>query len=466
MLVNRAFKVRLYPNDKQRKLIDRTFGCARKVYNALLADRKDTYERLRKECIQNPNEYQRLQDELSTLYKSTQSGKKPLIKEKWKEIREFEKANLDKAALKEKLKIAAKSYKTWKQIKDESVNDSGEKYMYAVDSLALSAASQNLQTAFTNFYNGIGGRRKGQSGYPKFKSKTGNASYTTYQQQQSFSDIIDIGNKTIKIAKLGKIKFVGNIPDLSGLVMWNKAWSETVSRDAAGHYFVSILLDFDVVEVAPKPIDCDSKIIGLDMALEKCYVDSDGNSPDFTGHYRANEKKLKRIGKLLSHKLGSKKGEEKSRRFKKLQKTIARTQFHIQKSRREFVELETNRLIENNDVIAIENLTMRGMANKKAHHGKSVADVSWGLFTNRLTQKMQNSGKILHKVGRFFPSSKQCRFCGNKNDNLKLKDRKWKCPHCGAMIENRDHNAALNIKEEATRELAGLTCSPVLLKNR
>jgi len=59
------------------------------------------------------------------------------------------------------------------------------------------------------------------------------------------------------------------------------------------------------------------------------------------------------------------------------------------------------------------------------------------------------------KVDTFYPSSKTCHICGEKNENLKLSDRKWTCKHCDT-IHDRDINASINILNEGLRILSGM----------
>jgi putative transposase len=78
------------------------------------------------------------------------------------------------------------------------------------------------------------------------------------------------------------------------------------------------------------------------------------------------------------------------------------------------------------------------------HFGKSVSDNSWGFFTTLLQYKLEDQGKQLYKIDKWFPSSKMCNVCGSINDELTLGDREWVCD-CGTK-HNRDHNAAINIR--------------------
>ena len=85
--------------------------------------------------------------------------------------------------------------------------------------------------------------------------------------------------------------------------------------------------------------------------------------------------------------------------------------------------------------------------------GKSVGDNAWGMFTTFLKYKLENEGKLLVRVDKWFPSSKTCHYCGKINKDLKLSEREWICQSCGCIID-RDYNASKNIRDEGLRLLA------------
>ena len=109
-------------------------------------------------------------------------------------------------------------------------------------------------------------------------------------------------------------------------------------------------------------------------------------------------------------------------------------------------------LVRNYDVICCEDLNVKGM--QRNHKlAQSIADASWGTFLKLLSYKCKMDDKQLVKVGRFYPSSKTCHHCGYVKEDLSLKDRKWKCPHCGQMID-RDLNASINILNEGIKSIS------------
>uniref|UniRef100_UPI000490FA2A RNA-guided endonuclease InsQ/TnpB family protein n=1 Tax=Ectobacillus panaciterrae TaxID=363872 RepID=UPI000490FA2A len=99
----------------------------------------------------------------------------------------------------------------------------------------------------------------------------------------------------------------------------------------------------------------------------------------------------------------------------------------------------------------MEDLNMKGMS-QDLNFGKSVADNAWGMFTTFLRYKLEEQGKRLIKIDKWFPSSKTCSCCGQVRAELSLSERTFQC-ECGFMAD-RDHNASINIKREGLRLLA------------
>ena len=103
------------------------------------------------------------------------------------------------------------------------------------------------------------------------------------------------------------------------------------------------------------------------------------------------------------------------------------------------------------DACCIEDLSVTGLARTKL--AKSVLDAAPGEFRRQLTYKAQWSGKPLLVADRFFPSAKRCHACGQRKDDLTLKDRTWTCAACGTR-HDRDRNAAINLRLDGLRLLA------------
>ena len=108
-------------------------------------------------------------------------------------------------------------------------------------------------------------------------------------------------------------------------------------------------------------------------------------------------------------------------------------------------------LTESFDAVCVEDLNLKGMAGG-LHLGKGVHDNGYGLFLSMLEYKLEERGKYLIKVDRYFASSKICSVCGNKKEELSLSDRIYYC-ECGNRMD-RDVNAAVNIMKEGKRIFA------------
>ena len=109
-------------------------------------------------------------------------------------------------------------------------------------------------------------------------------------------------------------------------------------------------------------------------------------------------------------------------------------------------------LIENFDFIYVEDLSVKNMI-KNRKLSRAISDVSWSKFVSILSYKCDWYGVSLHKINRWFASSKTCSECSYQIDKLDLSIREWQCPDC-ETIHDRDINAATNILKRGEFELA------------
>ena len=315
-------------------------------------------------------------------------------------------------------------------------------YLREADSLALANVQMNLQAAFRNAF---GKSRKKNNGFPKFKSaKHSRRSYTTNNQNGTVA-VID--NKYIRLPKIGKVKAViHRIPD-SGWILK----SATVSQESDGRYYVSVLFEFD--EVKNTYIVDRTNAIGLDYASDGLYVDSNGRRGSNHKYYRESQKKLARAQRQLSRKKGSKKGEAKSSNYMKQLRKVNKIHKHIANQRLDNLHKISAEIANQYDVVCVESLNMRSMANRGFGNGKATLDNGYGMFLNMLEYKLSDRNKYLVKVDKWFPSSQICSCCGTLHPEMKdLSKRKMICD-CGLTI-SRDHNVAINILNEGLRLLS------------
>jgi putative transposase len=189
---------------------------------------------------------------------------------------------------------------------------------------------------------------------------------------------------------------------------------------------------------SPVGYELKNKTIGLDMSLEKFFVDSDGNSPAYERMYRKYETLLKKAQRKMSKK---KKGSKNW--YKALHKVNLIHEL-ITNRRKDFTHKLSTELVKNNEVIVVENLSLKGMS-QALHLGKSVMDLGYSEFVRQLQYKALWNNKILIEADKWFASSKTCSKCGFVNKDLLLHQREWDCPSCGTH-HSRDRNAGINLK--------------------
>ena len=185
-------------------------------------------------------------------------------------------------------------------------------------------------------------------------------------------------------------------------------------------------------------------------------------------YFRRSEPKLKKAQKKLSHMLEShitgyrkdKNGNripiydrplKDCRNIQKQNKKIAKIHRHIANQRLDTLHKESTRIANLYNLVVTEDLDFKAMANRSFGNGKATLDNGGGLFHRFLEYKLQERGKHLICIDKWFPSSQICSCCGYRNRKLKnLQIHNWICPSCGTY-HNRDHNAAKVIKQEGLR---------------
>jgi len=303
-------------------------------------------------------------------------------------------------------------------------------WLKEVDSLALANAQMNLQTAYNNFF------RDKKVGFPKFKSKKKDKnSYTT----NNVNNNIKIIDNKIKLPKAGLVSIKQHRQILNNQIIK----SCTISKSPTGQYYISILVEFDQ-QVEQKQIN-KNNVLGLDYSQHELYVDSLDMTANYPKYYYKMLDKLKREQRKLS------KCQKDSNNRNKQRLKVAKLHEKVANQRKDFLHKKSKQLADLFDAIIIENLNMQSMS-QCLHLGKGVSDNGWGMFTVFLKYKLEDCGKQLIKIDKWFPSSKKCNECGEINHELQLSDREWICKSCGSII-NRDYNATKNIRDEGIRML-------------
>ena len=300
-------------------------------------------------------------------------------------------------------------------------------YLKEVDSLALANAQLNLEKAFKNFL------KNKDFGFPKYKCKSNPVqSYTTNNQ-----NTIYINDRYIKLPKLKSLVKIKLHRKIKGTVK-----SATISKNSLDHYFVSILCEEEIEELAKT-----NKNIGIDLGIKEFATMSDCTKIENLKLSKEYEKKLKREQRKLSRRCKLAKDNAKklsdSKNYQKQKKKVAKIHNKIRNKRKDFVNKLSTKIINNHDIICIEDLNIKGML-KNHKLAKGISDVSWSEFVRQLEYKGNWYGRKIIKVPTFYPSSKTCSSCGNIKETLTLSERIYYCECCGLEID-RDYNASINI---------------------
>ena len=210
-------------------------------------------------------------------------------------------------------------------------------------------------------------------------------------------------------------------------------------REPSGKYFASLLFDCENQTVEKRQAE---KFLGMDFAMHGMCVFSTGERAGYPMFYRNAEKKLAREQRKLSR------CEKGSRNYQKQKKKVALYHEKIKNQRKDFQHKLSHSLAEDYDAVCVEDLNLKGIAGG-LHFGKGIQDNGYGQFLSMLGYKLEERGKYLIKVDRYFASSKICSVCGHKKKELALSERIYLC-ECGNRMD-RDVNAAVNILEEGKR---------------
>ena len=309
-------------------------------------------------------------------------------------------------------------------------------------SKAVTQAVNNGQTAFTRFFNH-------KSAFPRFKKK-GKSNVKMYFVKNNPKDC-RCERHRINIPSLGwvRIKEKGYIPTTKdGYVI--KSGHVSIK---AGRYYVSVLIEIPDNRIANNS----NEGIGIDLGLKDFAVVSNGTSYkniNKSAKLKKLEKQLIREQRSLSRKYENvKKGGSTQRaNIQKQRLKVQKLHHRIDNIRTDYINKTIAEIVKTKpSYITIEDLNVSGMMKNK-HLSKAVASQKFYEFRTKLQAKCNENGIELRVVDRWFPSSKTCHCCGAIKKDLKLSDRTFTCD-CG-YIEDRDFNAATNLRDATTYEVA------------
>ncbi len=375
MQIYKGYKFRLYPNEEQRILINQNIGSSRYVYNYFLSRKNNYYQ----EC----------------------------------------KGNLSLKDLKNELVM----------LKNEQL------FLKTCDSMALTNSLEDLDTAFTNFYNK-------RSSLPVFKKKGIHDKYktdcirTSYKNNNYANILLDLKNRTISLPKIGKVKIRGYRDLKKDLYIINATISKVGNK-----YYVSLCCKETTVE---KEFVL-RNAIGIDVGVSSLITTSDG--------IKYPKLKVERIEKHIEvYQERLSRCIKNSKNYHKIKNKIARLYQKIRNMRKFYIHEITNDIVKDNDLIVCETLKTKEMIEKSNSKKlrKGIVNACFSEIIRQLEYKTKWQSKILIKINQYFPSSKLCSHCGTRNAINDLSIRRFECKYCHHE-NDRDINASINILDEGIK---------------
>lgn len=293
-------------------------------------------------------------------------------------------------------------------------------YLNEVSSVPLQQSLRHLQAAFANFFDK-------RAKYPRFKSKK-----KSHRSAEYTSSAFRFQDGELRLAKMAEPL----------AIVWSRPLPErarpstvTVSQDAAGRWFASLLCEDESI----KPLPVTEAAVGIDVGLEHLLTLSTGEKITNPRHERKDRERLAKAQRELARK---EKGDGANRA--KARRKVAKIHTRIADRRRDTLHKLTTRLVRENQTLVIEDLTVRNMV-KCRPLARAISDAAWRELRGMLEYKAAWYGREVVAVDRFFPSSKLCSTCGTLQDKMPLNLRTWTCGTCGTT-HDRDVNAAKNLK--------------------
>jgi len=305
-------------------------------------------------------------------------------------------------------------------------------WLEQVSVVALQQSIADLGVAFNNFFQSRSGKRKGKKvNSPRFKRKTNRQ--TAKFTKRGFK----VKASKVYLAKIGDVKIKWSRP------LPSEPSSVTVIKDCAGRYFLSF-----VVEVEPEIKPPKNPSIGIDLGLNTFAACSNGeriHSPDYSQLYR----KLKREGRRLA------KRERGSKRRERMRCRVAKLNCRIRDKRKDFLHKLSTKVVDENQVIALEDLNVGGML-KNRKLSRAISQAGWSEFRSLCEGKACNHNRDFRVISRWEPTSQVCSECGYRWGKIDLSIRTIVCINCG-VEHDRDDNASVNIEQAGLKVGVGHT---------
>ncbi|WP_201780146.1 RNA-guided endonuclease InsQ/TnpB family protein [Lentzea aerocolonigenes] len=290
-------------------------------------------------------------------------------------------------------------------------------FLAEVSAVPLQQALRHLQTGFTNFF-------AKRARFPRYKSRKKSRASAEYTRSA-----FRWRDGVLTLAKMAEpldIRWSRPLPE------GETPSTVTVSRDAAGRWFVSLLCEDP--SVTPLPVT--DAVVGIDVGLDHLLVLSTGEKIGNPRHERHDRERLIKAQRALCRKQKGSNNRDKAR------VKVARVHARIVDRRTDNLHKITTRLVRDNQTLVIEDLAVSNMVGNH-RLARAINDAGWRQFRQQLEYKARWYGRDVVVVDRWFPSSKLCSACGTLATAMPLHVRTWTCG-CGAT-HDRDVNAARNI---------------------
>ncbi|MEE2060507.1 RNA-guided endonuclease InsQ/TnpB family protein [Rhodococcus artemisiae] len=307
-------------------------------------------------------------------------------------------------------------------------------WLAEVSSVPLQQSLADLHRAYANFFDSRTGKRKGRKvGAPRFKKRSSRQS-ARFTRNAGFA-VLEPGGGIglVRLPKIGRIRYEASRPLPAG------PSSVTVIREADGRHYVSFVVD-EPVPAALVSSPASERYAGIDVGLESlaAIVYDDGTREKIANPrwLRSKERRLVRAQQAYSRTTKGSKNRDKARR------KVAAAHRKVRETRLDHHHKLALRLIRENQAVALEGLSVAGLA--RTRMGKSVHDAGWSTLTRLIGEKAAQHGRTVHTISQWEPTSQVCSGCGVRDGKKPLDVRVWVCPSCGMRLD-RDYNAAVNV---------------------
>ena len=399
-----GLNLRIYPSDKQKKIIKMNGGASRYIYNKLVADNNEIYE-LKKSSSFSIADRNRLKF-LQSIHQS--------------------KSNM----------LVMIPFLSQKEIDSDMIDN----------------AIQNYKMAW-NQYKKVKG-----SSVPTFHKKDNTYFYKTSNHYGKARDnclkdgsIYFIDENHINLPKIGRIRFKGSKKLVNKILNFPyeiRVGSTSIEMDNLGLCYISISLASDYPFY--DEYDKTNTSVGIDLNLSNFLVDSNDNIIDSPKFLKKSEAKLKKEQKKLSRKYEAAKKDKRKyyecKNYQDQRLKVAKIYKHVSNQRKDFYNVLANNLVKNHDYIFAEDLKIKNMI-KNHKLAKAISDSGWRSFLTILEWTAIKRNKTFILVDPKY-TTQMCSTCGVISDEkIILGIEEWTCPNCGKH-HIRDINAAINIKSK------------------